>query len=642
MDYSKLSDSELLDVARQRGLPAKPNYSAMSDEDLTKLAQQRGLPVSQGNFIDRAGRYVDNLGRQFAGGTLANLADEFSAGMTSLTGIGPQYVEGGDNSYSAILERERNRDKAFQNENPVASIGANIAGGVANPVMRMAGAAVNAPTLAGRAMQSAVVGAGTGAAFGFGGGEGGFKERAKDAAGGLVLGGALGGAMPYAVEGVSAGARALARPVLDRMGPADAGARRVARALERDKMTPQALSDRLRELGPDAMPADAGGANLRGLAEVIAQSPGKGSEAAQVLQSRMEGQGQRIADSVNRGLSGRDIIASADDLAAQRTTQARPIYERSVNPGNLIPDEQFASIAGDDFMQGVFKRVQGDPLLGMKDLPPNSMPVVDAVKKNLDDMISTAQRAGENNRARLLIERRDALVQMADQAFPDYAAARSAWAGPSQSMDAMQAGRDFAKVDPRTLAQQMQGMGDGEREFFRAGVADKIKEMIASTKDGADATRRIFGTDRIRQQIQAVFPDEQSFQAFAKEMEREALFAQSRNQMLRGSPTFGRQAAEADLMAAPANDAVGLLLAGRPVAAAAEGTRSLATKLRRPPESVRSELAELLFAQGGGERVLQALGKRAEVASLSEARRRSLARLLMEGGGTASGYAVTP
>jgi hypothetical protein len=496
--------------------------------------------------------------------------------------------------------------------------------------------------LSGRALQGAKVGSGIGAAYGFGEGEGGIPERLASTVQGAAVGGALGGAAPFVVEGGAAGLRKMAQPIVDRMGPANAGARRLARAMERDGLSADDLIRQARELGPEATIADAGGANVRGLGEVIAQSPGRGMEAAQVLQRRAEGQGQRIADSVNRGLSGRDIVAAGDDLIAQRSAAATPLYERSVNPANLIPDDRFAALAGDDFMAGLFQKVQGDPLLGMKNLPPNSMPVVDAVKKNIDDMISAAQRAGENNRARLLMQRKDALVQIADEAFPEYAAARAAFSGPSQSMDAMAIGRDFFKTDPRTLAQQVQQLSEGDREFLRAGVADRLKEMLAGTRDSADATRRIFGNDRIRQQLQAVFPDEQSFATFAKEMEREALFANNRNQMLSNSRTHFRNAAEADLAAESSDGVMGMLFSGRPIAAAGEGARKLLNAIRRPPESVREELAQLLFTQGNGGQALNALNQRAQAASLSAAQRAQLAKMLTQGGGQVGGSSAGP
>jgi hypothetical protein len=550
---------------------------------------------------------------------------------------------GWGDAYDANLAKQRKSLETFSNDSPWISGAANLIGGMG--ALGAGGKLLNpapAATLSGRALQGAKVGSGIGAAYGFGEGEGGIPERLASTVQGGAVGGALGGAAPFVVEGGAAALRKMAQPIVERMGPADAAARRLARAMERDGLSADDLIRQARELGPEATIADAGGANVRGLGEVIAQSPGRGMEAAQVLQRRAEGQGQRIADSVNRGLSGRDIVAAGDDLIAQRSAAATPLYERSVNPANLIPDDRFAALAGDDFMAGLFQKVQGDPLLGMKNLPPNSMPVVDAVKKNIDDMISAAQRAGENNRARLLMQRKDALVQIADEAFPEYAAARAAFSGPSQSMDAMAIGRDFFKTDPRTLAQQVQQLSEGDREFLRAGVADKLKEMLAGTRDSADATRRIFGNDRIRQQLQAVFPDEQSFATFAKEMEREALFANNRNQMLGNSRTHFRNAAEADLAAESSDGVMGMLFSGRPIAAAGEGARKLFNAIRRPPESVREELAQLLFTQGNSGQALNALNQRAQAASLSAAQRAELAKMLAQGGGQIGGYSAGP
>ncbi len=77
-----------------------------------------------------------------------------------------------------------------------------------------------------------------------------------------VLGGAAGGAGAGVLQNVAQslyqGIRNL-RPDLD-----DASAKILARAMERDKVTPDQLKARLDELGPGAMLVEAGGPNVRG------------------------------------------------------------------------------------------------------------------------------------------------------------------------------------------------------------------------------------------------------------------------------------------------------------------------------------------------------------------------------------------
>lgn len=286
----------------------------------------------------------------------------------------------------------------------------------------------------------------------------------------------------------------------------------------------------------------------------------------------------------------------------------------------------------------------GDPIVGKV---PN-LRTLDAVKRGLDDILEqyrdkVSGRLVLDQRGRAVEGVRKALVSELDGltggAEGAYAQARNAWGGPSQAMDSMARGKGFANADPRVLAKSVGDMSEGEREFFRAGVADKIKDMISTTRDGADATRRIFGNDRIRQQLQAVFPDEASYNAFAKQIEAEALFARNRNQMLGNSRTSFRDAAREDMGFDPGG-AVAHGLMGNFGAAIADAARSGMNYLKRPPQSVVDQLAEALFTPGGqagNAQSLSALTKQGDAMQLSAQQRNALARILAQGGAIEAG-----
>ena len=53
------------------------------------------------------------------------------------------------------------------------------------------------------------------------------------------------------------------------------------------------------------------------------------------------------------------------------------------------------------------------------------MTVLDQVKKNLDDMQSSAATRGENHQASLIDQKRQLLVKTMDNAFPEYENARN-------------------------------------------------------------------------------------------------------------------------------------------------------------------------------------------------------------------------
>lgn len=269
---------------------------------------------------------------------------------------------------------------------------------------------------------------------------------------------------------------------------------------------------------------------------------------------------------------------------------------------------------------------------------------LDAIKRGLDDTLEQYRdkmtgRLVLDERGRAIEGVRKSLVSELDNltggAEGPYAQARASWAGPSQSMDAMARGNQFVNQDPRVLAEMVAKMSPSDQGFFRIGVADKVREIVSRVQDGADATRRLFGNDRIRSQLRAVFPDDASFASFQKEMEREALFARTRNQVTGNSRTAYRTAGQEDMGLDPAGP-VGNAIMGNFGSAATDAARQIARLLKRPPRAVADQAAEPLFAQGDKTALINALESKAKAAEMTDAKRRALARILAQGGAAGS------
>src|SRR5690606_34000100 len=121
-----------------------------------------------------------------------------------------------------------------------------------------------------------------------------------------------------------------------------------------------------------------------------------GQRVGQVLDDISPVDSAEVAGRQARG-AAEGAISSA---RAARSAAARPLYERVVNPANQVADDAFKPIADDEFLKGVISRVKGDKLAAeeLGGLPDNAMPVLDAAKKRLDDMVEVARRAGQRNR----------------------------------------------------------------------------------------------------------------------------------------------------------------------------------------------------------------------------------------------------
>lgn len=442
---------------------------------------------------------------------------------------------------------------------------------------------------------------------------------------------------------------------------ANAAANKLTGAMMADGITPQAVAEQMRMMGPQATPIDAvsalmgarSGGNLRNLAEVAANSPGEGQALAnQTFGARTEGAPARINEAIKAatGATG-NIHAEAADLMAQRAAAARPLYEKALS-GDLPVDPRLQGFLQDPvFQQGLghgqeIARLEslakGEPFnpadyaslkgtlgtqtpsslvdangqpLSVTATPSTpgsiSMRAADAAKRGLDDLLeqyrdSTTGRLSLDQRGRALNDVRNSFVDYLDQANPDYAAARAAWAGPSSSLDALAMGRKALTNDAEVTASNVARMSPSDRQFFLSGVTRALQDKIAAAQDGADATRKIFGNDLIRNRIAAAFDDPEAFAQFEQQMNNEAQFAATKNAVLSNSATARRMAGQADQgdIYGPLLGAAKSIVTGNPAGAAsnaAQASGAIRNALIQPSARQLAAQSRLLFTQNPDE-----------------------------------------
>lgn len=171
-----------------------------------------------------------------------------------------------------------------------------------------------------------------------------------------------------------------------------------------------------------------------------------------------------------------------------------------------------------------------------------NMRTLDAAKRGLDNIIEsyrdpTTGKLVLDQRGRAVNAVKNALVNELDRINPDYAAARKAWAGPSQSMDAMDMGRKFINKDASINEKVLSGLSEGDKEFFRLGAAAKISDILQNSPDGADTVKRIFGSPAKRARLAAIFPSEEAFRNFEKVVNNEKEFTKTYQAATKGART---------------------------------------------------------------------------------------------------------
>jgi hypothetical protein len=593
-------------------------------------------------------------GARAAANPLMETGGDVANWLVTHPGIGPEAFVGAgdiqrarDAAEQAQFQQQYGNDPAatgFARATQVAAplIAGAVVGPVAGAAIRRAGAPGIADFITGAAGQDA-------------GGWAGFGTRlASGATSGAIQGGVTGGA-PGAATGAVLGSTVL--PILGKAA-GWAGARwgdtaapaiqKIYRAVVQDGMTPGQLESAVSELGPLGTVADVGGSNVKQLAQAVANSPGPGSQAAsQYLGTRAEGQTQRLDDAVKTatGATG-SAFDTMEQLSNARRAAAAPAYDNFNNNTTVTPEQvaklrpfiadpigqqalqkgvniaRMESVAkGEPFNPGDYGVTQADDGTVALLSPTSATPrMLDAVKRGYDQVLEqyrdpTTGRLVLDQTGNAINNMRASFVQQMRDEFPAYGKALDSWAGPSQDMDAISMGRRALTADPDVTASAVSNLSDSQKQMYQVGMAQAMKDKIASTPDDADATRRLFGNDLIRSRIAAGFGGENTpaFQKFQNTVNNEATFAQTKRELLGGSQTAMRTAAIQDMnqpgpdLLAPATH----LLMGNPAAAgvnlARQAVSPFVNMLTRPSAQTNQFLGNLLFNPAAQRQLFQNL-----------------------------------
>ncbi len=355
---------------------------------------------------------------------------------------------------------------------------------------------------------------------------------------------------------------------------ASIAARKVKEALTRDGLDPETVSNRLSEMGPNATIMDIGGTNTKNLADAAANRPGKAAaEIYDFLNTRHSEQGDRILSAASKGLKtgpNVDYHGAVDELVAKRKADSGPAYAKAHSFGTVNNDRIAEFVKDPEVQAGIKKGLRleriealkegrpfnptdygvtgfneaGDPILGKV---PN-MKLLDAGKQGLDAMIqeNTDITGKMNKLGAALTGLKDSYLKEIDAINPDYAKARAAYSGPSQSMDAVKSGKDFIKNGDYGNTKELAKLGDKDKEFFRIGVAKQLSDMLDDTRETHDFASKLILKPKFQKALRSVFPSDAEYEKFEKTLRNEVEFFKTKQKITGGSPTFQRAASSAD------------------------------------------------------------------------------------------------
>lgn len=559
-------------------------------------------------------------------------------------------------AYDAWLGQNRGDLEQAREAHPVAAYGGEIVG--ATLPLGGAGMAARGAPMAARMAAGAGTGAAQGAAYGYGAGEG-TEDRLRDALVSGLIGGGVGAAIPPVTSAATSVASPFVEPIKSALGigNAERASRAIGSAVERSGQTPADLASVVARAAAEGQPeyvlADALGHPGQRQLSGLARRPGPGrTEIVDFLTGRQADQGDRVASFVEDafGVRGTSAAKTTEALTAARGAAADVAY-RAARDGADAVDVRGALAAIDERLGpmrggGVSGGPIDDKLARFRArlaAPESSLPagttakelsnfdrVLD-VKKDVQDAIGEAVRAGRNNEARLLQRLVRELDGALENASAGYRTANDEFARASRVIGAVDEGAEMARPGARATdnTARFSGMTPDEQDAARVGYGDRqLARVEAAAGQGTNKARPFTSTkSAAEREVMALDPA-----LLGRRLDRENVMHETFTQALGGSRTADNIADAAESAGYDASAIVNLL-SGNFGTGARQLLTSVAQAAKGQNEETRQIIARALMSRDPTTVINKALGQ-----SKSDATRRALIDALATAAGQRGGY----
>jgi hypothetical protein len=562
-------------------------------------------------------------------------------GLSAVPGIGPGLALAKhaltDTNETAMDRVVREREESIQKERggtkdfDWARLGGNVASPVnliGGPALKGAGAGVNFA----RGILGGIIGGlsqpVTEGSYG--------AEKPKQVAIGAGTGGVVSGIGQLASKGIEKAGEFVSRNLPENVN-IDAAKALIGRFKQDEKAGGMSATEALDKVNMPALPGDVnkptalvdvGGKNVQGLAGRVARQPGEGRAIAEnFLTNRDNEAAVRLSGDIQKYVSGGpSVFRATQDLIAQRSTAARPLYEATRSLENIWSPRLQQFIDDPDFKTGLARGfhlerlaalAEGRPItatqLGvdldlegnivMKKVP--NMRLLDMAKQGVDAMIADErdQLTGRLTQRGLLLNRaRVAYLEELDSLDTSgvYKQARAAWAGYSKALDSLRMGRAVLRGNAEENAAAFNGLSDSEKEFYRMGVADQLKEKMAKTGLHGDEAKALIKNPWMRDMLRPAFRSNADFDKFVDSVSTETKMFETGRKVLGGSQTGERVAEDTSAMDPMAIGLRAMLKApsylAHPLHAVADAWRMYRDMGIKPPEELNTKIAQILFS----------------------------------------------
>lgn len=463
------------------------------------IQQQRAEKPEEAHWGHKVGAVIDGA----AQGATFGFSDEIAAGL----GTGFGHLGDYDDALKAERDRMAENQRLAGGYRMAGELGGALGSGFGLAKMGVT-AMKNAKTLPALIRRGAIDGLGYGAVAGAGYSEGDLADRAKGAALGASAGAVMGSVTPAVLSGGSAIGRLLKDKITSNIGPAANQAKaRMKQVVRQSGMTPDEITNKLDDLGPEGMIVDTLGAPGHALGRSASNaSPVARETLENASTARMAGQPDRLTDSLLKA-SGLDQPRTLQELQSAAETEAKPAikaaYEHARSLGHDIDLGSFSQMLQSDMMRKAHaqgqrlsrERMVADGLSG----EPSSLAVLDEAKKSLDAMAQPAMGVSANNQQTIAASLSKRLRNQIDKSLPEYGDARGLAKDLYDKNSAIALGADGAKPRvPSDFARQVASINPTHKESLAQGYAGAKIDQINNRRSTPGAVDALFGP--VRQQ----------------------------------------------------------------------------------------------------------------------------------------------
>jgi len=376
-----------------------------------------------------------------------------------------------------------------------------------------------------------------------------LPQSLTDLASGLIIGGGGAVAGQQAVKTLGKTSKALPdiiqkfkpntpEKVLSKViTPEEAGkqARKLATKIEQGRIT--------------ALP-EQGDENILGLTRLLGKTQGSNKVIADYINKKSITSSKRVGDLINKNISSENYFDSIDNIVKTRSEVASPLFKKGYEEGNIALNQAMTSplpnnarvgkireLINDDRVKNVIAKARQDYGIN-QDIPDVSIESLHGARQVVDDIINTAKRAGENNKARSYINLKQQLNNVIYDVAPTMKQADKTFAGLSALKNAQEEGLNFGKLrNGEEVKRYISNLSDGEKETYKIGIKDYLMDKAMKTGDANSSARKIFSQPLERKKLEAVFNNKKEFLDFSKRMNDEIRVFDTKQRIVGGSRT---------------------------------------------------------------------------------------------------------